>query len=59
MVILQKEKKNNYLDIIQTKKNWYSPIGIENYISKLNFQDIIIKNTNNFFDDFTKLFPKM
>ena len=54
---INKEKENNYLLIIQVEGKWYSTIGLENYISQITFQHILMTNTNNFFDDFVKYFP--
>ena len=54
---IEKEKEDNYLIIIQTKENWYSTIGLNNFISKNTFQHILVTQTNNFFEDFIKYFP--
>jgi hypothetical protein len=51
---LNKEKNNDYLIIIQTKEKWFSTIGIENQISRMEFEHILLANTENFYKDFNR-----
>ena len=54
---LNKEKNNDYLIIIQTKEKWFSTVGIENQISRMEFEHILLANTENFYKDFNRFFP--
>mgnify|MGYP002622861730 CR=1 FL=1 len=55
---LEKNKDDNYLIIIQMNDHWYSTIGFDNFISISTFQHILMTKINNFYDDFSKYFPK-
>ena len=51
------KRNDNYLIIIKKGRQWYSTIGSVNYISFIDFKNILMKYLENFYKDFLKFFP--
>jgi hypothetical protein len=56
---IQRDKRDdNYPIYMEIRNKWYSLIGFDGYIKRSSFEEILMKNINNFNQSFKTFFQK-